>query len=44
MINILLYGCDRFNERDNEEIVFHTIDYIKSIKRFEIPLIEHCLL
>ena len=43
-IDILLYGCDKFNERDNKEILLHTIDYIKSIKRFERPLIDHCLL
>ena len=43
MIDILLYWCDRFNERDNKEIL-HTIGYIKSTKRFERPLIDHCLL
>ena len=44
MINILLYGCDDFNERDNKEILLHTIDHIKSTKCFERPLIDHCLL
>ena len=44
MIDILLYGYDRFNERDNKEILLHTIDYIKSTNRFERPLIDHCLL
>ena len=44
MIYILLYGCDRFNERDNKEILIHTIDRIKFTKRFEIPLIDHSLL
>ena len=44
MIDILLYGCDRFNERDNKEILPHTIDYIKSTKRFERPITDHCLL
>ena len=39
IIDILLYGCDRFNERDNKEILLHTIDYIKSTKRFERSLI-----
>ena len=43
MIDILLYGCDKLNERDNKEILLHTIDYIKSSKRFEKPLIDHCL-
>ena len=37
MIDILLYGCD------NKEIILDTIDYIKSSKHFERPLIDHCL-
>ena len=44
MIDILLYGCDNFNERDKKDILLDTINYIKSTKRFERPLIEHCLL
>ena len=44
MIDILLYGCDKFNERDDKEILLHTINYIKSTKRFERRLIEQCLL
>ena len=40
MIDVLLYGCDRFNEPDNKEILLHTIDY----NRFERPLTDHCLL
>ena len=44
MIDILLHGCEKFNERDNKEILLHTIDYIKSSKRFEGPLIDQCLL
>ena len=39
VIDILLHGCDRFHERDNKEILLHTIDYIKSTKRFERSLI-----
>ena len=42
MINILLYGGGKFHERDNKEILLHTIDYIKSSRRFERPLIDHC--
>ena len=34
MIDILLYGCDKGNECDTKEILLHTIDYIKSTKRF----------
>ena len=44
MIDILLCGCDKFNERDDKEILLHTINYIKSTKRFERRLIEQCLL
>ena len=44
MIDILLYECDRFNERRNKEILLHTIYHIKSTTRFERPLIDHCLL
>ena len=43
MIDILLYGCDKLHERDNKEIPHHTIDYIKTSKRFERPLIVQCL-
>ena len=44
MMDILLYGCDWFNERDKKETLLHKIDYIKSTKRFERPLIDHYLL
>ena len=44
MIDILLYGCDKFNERDNIEIFLRTVDCIKSTKRFERPPTDHCLL
>ena len=44
MVDILLYGWDRFNECDNKEIFLHTFDYIKSTKSFKRPLIDHGLL
>ena len=44
MIDILLYECDKLSERDNKEILLHTVDYIKSSKRLERPLIDHSLL
>ena len=44
MIDILLYGCDKFNEHHDKEILLHTINYIKSTKRFERPLTDQCLL
>ena len=44
MIDILLQECDKLNERDNKEILLHAVDYIKSSKRLERPLIDHSLL
>ena len=44
MINILLYVWDKFNERDNKEILLHITDYIKSTKSSERVLVDHCLL
>ena len=44
MIDILLYGWDKFNEHDNKEILLHAVDYYKSTKCLERPLIDHCLL
>ena len=44
MIDILILGCDNFNDRDSKDMFLHTIDYIKSSKRFERPLIDYCLL
>ena len=44
IIDILLYGWDKFNEHDNKEILLHTVDYYKSTKCLERPLIGHCLL
>ena len=44
MIDILLYGCDKFNERDNKEVFLHTNDYSKSTNRFERSLNDYRLL
>ena len=44
MINIILYGRDKFNELYNKQILLHTIDYCKATKSFERPQIGHCLL
>ena len=43
VVDILSYGCDKFNERDNKEILLHTIDYIKSTKRFGRRPTDHCV-
>ena len=42
LIDILLYGSDRFNESKNKQILLHTICYIEATKRFERPLIDQC--
>ena len=42
LIDVLLYGSDRFNDSKNKEIRLHTICYIQATKRFEIPLIDQC--
>ena len=44
MIDIFLYEGDTFHECGNREILPHTIDYVKSTKRFERPLTDDCLL
>ena len=39
------FSSENLNEESMiDEILLHTIDYIKSTKRFERPLIDHCLL
>ena len=40
LIDVLLYGSDRFNYSKNTQILFHTICYIQSTKLFERPLID----
>ena len=42
LIDILLYGSDRYNNSKNKQILFHIICYIQSTKRFERPLIDQC--
>ena len=42
LIDVLLYGSDRFNDSKNKQILLHTICYIQAIKRFERPLIDQC--
>ena len=44
VIDIALYVWDKFNERDNKEILLHTIDYIKSTESSARVLVDHCLL
>ena len=42
LIDVLLYGSDRFNGSINNQILLHTICYIQATKRFERPLIDQC--
>ena len=42
VIDILLHESDKFNESEHKEILLHTVNYIKSTKCFERPLIDQC--
>ena len=42
LIDVLLYGSRRYNDRKNKQILLHTICYVQSTKRFERPLIDQC--
>ena len=42
LIDVLLYGSDRFNDSKNKQILLYTICYIQATKRFERPLIDQC--
>ena len=42
LIDVLLYGSDKFNDSKNKQILLHTICYIQGTKRFERPLIDQC--
>ena len=42
LIDVLLYGSDRFNNSKNKQILLHTICYIQATKRFERHLIDQC--
>ena len=46
LIDVLLYGSDRFNDSKNKQILLHAICYIQTTKCFERPLIDqyyHCV-
>ena len=42
LIDVLLYGSDRFHKSKNKQILLHTICYIQATKRFERPLNDQC--
>ena len=41
LLDIILYGSDKYNDIVNKEILLHTISSIKNTKRFERPLFDH---
>ena len=42
LIDVLLYGSDRFNDSKNKQILLHTVCYSQATKRFEGRLIDQC--
>ena len=42
LIDALLHVSDRLNNSKNKQILFHTLCYIQTTKRFERPLIDQC--
>ena len=42
LIDVLLYGSDRFNDSKNKQILLHTICYIQATKTFERSFIDQC--
>ena len=38
LVNILLYGSKSYNVAVNKSILFNTIDFLKTTKRFDKPL------
>ena len=41
LLDIILYGSEKYNDIVNKEILLHTISSIKNTKRFERPLFDH---
>ena len=37
LLDIILYGSDKYNDTVNKEILLHTISFIKNTKCFERP-------
>ena len=42
LIDVLLYGSDRYNDSQNKQLLLHSICYIQFPKRFERPLTDQC--
>ena len=41
LLDIILYGSDKYNDTVKKEILLHTISFIKNTKLFERPLLPH---
>ena len=41
LLDIILYGSDKYKDTVNKEILLHTISFIKNTKRFERPVFDH---
>ena len=41
LLDIILYGSDKYNDTVKKEILLHTISFIKNTKLFETPLLPH---
>ena len=41
LLDIILYGSDKYNDIVNKEILLHTISFIKNTKRFERPVFDN---
>ena len=41
LLDIILYGSDKYNDTGVKEILLHTFNFIKNTKRFQRPLFDH---
>ena len=41
LLDVILYGFDKYKDTVNKEILLHTISFIKNTKRLERPLLDH---
>ena len=39
LLDIILFGSDKYKDTVNKEILIHTINFLKTTKRFERPLL-----
>ena len=41
LLDIILFGSEKFKDSINKEILFHSINFIKATERFDRPLFDH---